>query len=87
VIERGKLAVLLLPGIGTKDDLKMARDLGAKVAQIATHVTEADVAQQHIELAKSMGMEVIGMLMLSHMGPCRKKLPSRESSWKVTAPT
>lgn len=33
VIEKGKLAVLLLPGIGTKDDLKMARDLGAKVAQ------------------------------------------------------
>ena len=72
VIERGKLAVLLLPGIGTKDDLKMARDLGAKVAQIATHVTEADVAQQHIELAKSMGMEVIGMLMLSHMGSPEK---------------
>jgi 4-hydroxy 2-oxovalerate aldolase len=71
-IERGKLAVLLLPGIGTKDDLKMARDLGAKVAQIATHVTEADVAQQHIELAKSMGMEVIGMLMLSHMGSPEK---------------
>jgi 4-hydroxy 2-oxovalerate aldolase len=72
VIERGELAVLLLPGIGTKDDLKMARDLGAKVAQIATHVTEADVAQQHIELAKSMGMEVIGMLMLSHMGSPEK---------------
>jgi len=63
---------LLLPGIGTKDDLKMARDLGAKVAQIATHVTEADVAQQHIELAKSMGMEVVGMLMLSHMGSPEK---------------
>jgi 4-hydroxy 2-oxovalerate aldolase len=68
VIKRGKLAVLLLPGIGTKDDLKLAADLGAKVAQIATHVTEADIAEQHIGLAKRMGMEVIGMLMLSHMG-------------------
>jgi 4-hydroxy 2-oxovalerate aldolase len=57
-----------LPGIGTKDDLKMAADYGAKVAQIATHVTEADIAEQHIGLAKNMGMEVIGMLMLSHMG-------------------
>jgi 4-hydroxy 2-oxovalerate aldolase len=48
VIRNGKLPVLLLPGIGTKDDRKMAVDYGAKVAQIATHVTEADVAQQHI---------------------------------------
>lgn len=72
VIKRGKLAVLLLPGIGTKDDLKMAADCGAKVAQIATHVTEADIAEQHIGLAKKMGMEVIGMLMLSHMGSPEK---------------
>ncbi len=68
VVDRGKLAVLLLPGIGTKDDLARAADLGAQVAQIATHVTEADVSEQHIELARKMGMEVIGMLMLSHMG-------------------
>jgi 4-hydroxy 2-oxovalerate aldolase len=59
---------LLLPGIGTRDDLKMAADCGAKVAQIATHVTEADIAEQHIGSAKKMGMDVIGMLMLSHMG-------------------
>lgn len=72
VIKRGKLAVLLLPGIGTKDNLKMAADCGAKVAQIATHVTEADIAEQHIGLAKKMGMEAIGMLMLSHMAPAEK---------------
>jgi 4-hydroxy-2-oxovalerate aldolase len=72
VIKRGKLAVLLLPGIGTKNDLKMAADHGAKVAQIATHVTEADVAEQHIGLAKKMGMETIGMLMLSHMASPEK---------------
>jgi len=72
VIKRGKLAVLLLPGIGTKDDLKMAADCGAKVAQIATHVTEADIAEQHVGLAKKMSMDVIGMLMLSHMGSPEK---------------
>jgi len=72
VIKKGKLAVLLLPGIGTKEDLKMAADCGAKVAQIATHVTEADVAEQHIGLAKKMGMETIGMLMLSHMASPEK---------------
>jgi 4-hydroxy-2-oxovalerate aldolase len=72
VIKKGKLAVLLLPGIGTKDDLRMAADYGAKVAQIATHVTEADIAEQHIGVAKKMGMEVIGMLMLSHMAAPEK---------------
>lgn len=72
VIKRGKLAVLLLPGIGTKDDLKMAADYGVKVTQIATHVTEADISEQHIGLAKKMGMEVIGMLMMSHMGTPEK---------------
>jgi 4-hydroxy 2-oxovalerate aldolase len=72
VIKKGKLAVLLLPGIGTKEDLKMAADHGAKVAQIATHVTEADVSEQHIGLAKKMGMETIGMLMLSHMASPEK---------------
>ena len=72
VVKRAKLAILLLPGIGTKEDLKMAVDHGATVAQIATHVTEADIAEQHIALAKQMGMEVIGMLMLSHMGSPEK---------------
>ncbi len=72
VIKRAKLAVLLLPGIGTKDDLKMAADFGAKVAQIATHVTEADISEQHVGLAKKMGMEVISMLMMSHMGSPEK---------------
>ncbi len=71
-IKRAKLAVLLLPGIGTKDDLKMAVDFGAKVAQIATHVTEADISEQHVGLAKKMGMEVISMLMMSHMGSPEK---------------
>ena len=72
VIKRAKLAVLLLPGIGTKDDLKMAADFGATVAQIATHVTEADISEQHVGLAKKMGMEVISMLMMSHMGSPEK---------------
>ncbi len=66
-LKHARLAVLLLPGIGTQEHLKIARDLGASVARIATHCTEADISQQHIGLAKEMGMEVIGFLMLAHM--------------------
>lgn len=69
VLKRGKLAVLLLPGVGTKEDLDMAADVGARVARIATHVTEADISEQHMGLAKRRGMEVMGFLMMAHMTP------------------
>lgn len=67
VLTRTKLAVLLLPGIGVKEDLDMAADLGATVARVATHVTEADISEQHMGLAKKRGMEVVGFLMMAHM--------------------
>jgi len=62
-----KISVLLLPGIGTVDDLKEARAAGADMVRIATHSTEADVSAQHIKTAKDMGMEVVGFLMMAHM--------------------
>jgi 4-hydroxy 2-oxovalerate aldolase len=61
-----KIAVLLLPGVGTIGDLRQARDAGASVARIATHCTEADVSLQHFAAARDMGMETVGFLMLSH---------------------
>jgi len=67
VLKRAKLTVLLLPGIGTREDLKAARDLGAEVVRIATHCTEADIAEQHIGFARDLGMEVAGFLMMAHM--------------------
>ena len=74
VLTSSKLAVLLLPGIGTKTDLQMARDRGAQMVRVATHCTEADIAEQHIGLAKSLGMEVVGFLMLAHMIPAEHLL-------------
>jgi len=66
-IKQAKLAVLLLPGIGTIHDLKEAHKRGAKMARIATHCTEADISAQHIAAAKELGMETVGFLMMSHM--------------------
>ncbi len=66
-VSKSQLAVLLLPGIGTREDLREAAKYGVKVARIATHCTEADISQQHIGLAKEMGMEAIGFLMMAHM--------------------
>jgi 4-hydroxy 2-oxovalerate aldolase len=61
-----RIAVLLLPGVGTVEDLREAREAGASVARIATHCTEADVSVQHFAAARDMGMETVGFLMLAH---------------------
>ena len=61
------LTTLLLPGIGTIEDLKKAHALGVKSVRIATHCTEADVSKQHIEAAKKLGMDIGGFLMMAHM--------------------
>jgi 4-hydroxy-2-oxovalerate aldolase len=67
VVKNNKIAILLLPGIGTRKDLQRAIEHGAKIARIATHVTEADISEQHIKMAKDMGLEVMTFLMLAHM--------------------
>ncbi|MGR4890713.1 4-hydroxy-2-oxovalerate aldolase [Sphingopyxis sp. LARHCG72] len=67
VLEHSVLTTLLLPGIGTVADLKQAHALGVRSVRIATHCTEADVSRQHIEAARSLGMDVSGFLMMSHM--------------------
>lgn len=64
--KQSKIAVLMLPGLGTIDDLNRAYDAGARVARIATHCTEADISIQHFQHARSLGMETVGFLMLSH---------------------
>lgn len=65
--KHAKIAVLLLPGLGTVTDLKAAADLGAGAVRIATHCTEADVSMQHFGAARELGLETVGFLMLSHM--------------------
>lgn len=66
-LKNAKLTTLLIPGIGTIDDLKLASKLGVESVRIATHCTEADIAAQHIEAAKNLGMDVGGFLMMAHM--------------------
>lgn len=71
-LKKTKMAVLLLPGIGTHEHLERAHKLGAKAVRVATHVTEADIAEQHVKLAKDLGMEAITFLMMAHMAPVEK---------------
>ncbi|WP_298214611.1 4-hydroxy-2-oxovalerate aldolase [Acidocella sp.] len=63
------VTILMLPGIATVQDLRLAREAGARSVRIATHCTEADVARQHIEAARNLGMDTVGFLMMAHMAP------------------
>jgi len=68
-IANARLTTLILPGIGTAADLRRAFDLGVRSVRVATHCTEADVSAQHIAVARELGMDVSGFLMMSHLSP------------------
>lgn len=66
-LKNAKVSALLLPGIGTVDHLRLAKDCGVATIRVATHCTEADVSEQHIGMARKLGMDTVGFLMMAHM--------------------
>ncbi len=69
-VHQARIAVLVLPGLGTVQDLRRVHGAGAQIARVATHCTEADVSVEHFAAARELGMETVGFLMLSHrIGP------------------
>jgi len=69
-VKNTRVSALLLPGIGTVDHLQMAVDCGISTIRVATHCTEADVAEQHINMAARIdGLDTVGFLMMAHMIP------------------
>jgi len=74
IVKSAKLGALLLPGIGTIRDLEEAYENGVTAVRVATHVTEADIAIQHIKAAKERNMFTVGFLMMTHMAAPEKIL-------------
>ncbi len=67
VARSAQIAIAILPGVGTKDDLERARDAGATVARVSTVVTEADIGVQHHRLARDLGMVAHTHLNTAHL--------------------
>lgn len=67
-LKTAKLAVHTIPGFATiKRDLIPAIEIGVEVFRVATHVTEANTAEKHIEYLANQDVVVHGVLMMSHM--------------------
>jgi 4-hydroxy 2-oxovalerate aldolase len=65
-LKLSKLSVHVIPGMATiKRDIQPAIDIGVDVFRIASHVTEANVTQKHIEYVRNKGKNAYGVLMMS----------------------
>lgn len=67
--EQARIASLLIPGIGTVSELREAAERGTQIVRIATQCTEADISEEHFGIAKEVGLETVGFLMMAHLRP------------------
>ena len=67
-VTRARLAVLLCPGIGLARDLERGpRDRRVRSRASRPIARRRTSAIQHLRLARDLGMETVGFLMMSHM--------------------
>lgn len=69
VCEQARIASLLIPGIGTINELREAAERGTQIVRVATQCTEADISEEHFGIAKEIGLEAVGFLMMAHLRP------------------
>ena len=67
VVEHARLTTLALPGIATACDLRAAHAFGVRSVRVATHCTQAALAGPLVGVAKELGMDVSGFLMMAQL--------------------
>ncbi len=73
-LSKSKLGVHIIPGYATFNDLKIAIKMGVDIFRVASHCTEADTTQRHINFIREKGHVAYGVLMMSHMATKEKLL-------------
>ncbi len=66
-LKRTKLGIHVIPGFATIEDIKIAINVGVDIFRVASHCTEADITQKHIEFVRKNNRKAFGVLMMSHM--------------------
>jgi 4-hydroxy 2-oxovalerate aldolase len=67
-LKTSQLGIHMIPGFATiQKDLRLAIDCGVDVIRVASHCTEADITQRHIEFSRKQNKTTFGVLMMSHM--------------------
>ena len=66
-VRNARIGVILMPGFGTFAGLEKAAELGARVARVGSHCTEANVTGQHIRKARDLGLFTVGYLVSAGM--------------------
>ncbi|MBP6019663.1 MAG: 4-hydroxy-2-oxovalerate aldolase [Burkholderiaceae bacterium] len=62
-VKNAKISIILIPGMGSFQDLEMSAELGVSMARIGTHCTEADITEQHLQRAADLGLLPVGYLV------------------------
>ena len=52
-LKKTKLGIHIIPGFATTQDIKIAISVGVDVFRVASHCTEADITQKHIEFIRN----------------------------------
>ena len=81
---QAKIAVLLVPGIGTMEDLQRAHDAGARSPGSRPTAPRPTSSVQHFGPARELGMETVGFLMMA-TDLARGAGRGRRGSWSTRA--
>lgn len=66
--KRAKICNFVIPGFATiNKDIAPAVEQGVSVFRFGSHCTEANLTKKHIQYVRSVGMEAMSSLIMSHM--------------------
>ena len=84
-LNKTQLGIHVIPGFATIEDIKTAIKIGVDVFRIASHCTEADITERHINYVREKNIEAYGVLMMSHMASKERLLEEAKKMKKYGA--